>query len=276
MKRVRFLIILAFLIFTAFFIYNWMKTKKLVDRSFPTIEFSEEMLKLPVDASKEDLMSGIIALDQKDGDLTGSVIVESVSKFVDKKKHISNVTYVVRDSDKNVTKATRKVQFDNYRPPRFTLSQPLSLEVGSDIKVSDIIGAYDQYDGDITRNVKILSSTVSTNSSGEYTITAQVTNSFGDTVKLKAVVLVQQKNNLSPTINLKHNIVYLNKGDKFNENEYISNVTNRKGKEVNADVEVVSSNVDTDKTGCYYVQYAVNEGEDNQGSAYLTVVVVED
>jgi hypothetical protein len=146
--------------------------------------------------------------------------------------------------------------------------------MGSDINVADVIGAVDDYDGDISRNVKILSSTVSTKTAGEYTVTAQVTNSFGDTVKIKALVVIKQENNLSPTIELKNNIVYLKVGDSFDATKYIRSVEDRNGEEISVNkVDVVSSSVNTKKAGCYTVEYSVSDDKYGDGEAYLTVVV---
>ena len=175
-----------------------------------------------------------------------------------------------------MAKKTRKIRFKDYEKPKFTLSQPLCFEVGSETSVADVIGAVDDYDGDISNSVKILSSTVSTGTAGEYTVTAQVTNSLGDTAKLKANVIVRQSNNLSPIIELKQNIVYLKKGAKFDEKEYIKSISDREGNKLDlSKAAVVSSSVDTKKVGSYSVEYAVNGAQDNAGSTYLTVVVEE-
>lgn len=250
--------------------------KKEIDKTYPEIEVSGDILEVSVKSDKQGLFEGVMAKDAKDGDLTNSIIIESISKFVDKTNHICNITYAVADSDNNVVKKTRKIKFTDYEKPKFTLSQPLCFDVGSDIDVADVIGAADDYDGDISRNVKILSSTVSMGMSGEYTVTAQVTNSLGDTAKLKANVIVRPRNNLSPVIELKKNIVYLKKGDKFNEQDYVAIIRDREGKILkNETASVISSSVNTKKAGCYSVEYAVDSVEDNAASTYLTVVVEE-
>ena len=83
------------------------------------------------------------------------------------------------------------------------------------MSVKDIIGAEDVIDGDISKKVKYCLKEISTNISGDNTITAQVTNSLGDTVTLKSVVVIKQENNLSPEITLTKNIEYLKTGDEF-------------------------------------------------------------
>ncbi|MFQ9516405.1 MAG: immunoglobulin-like domain-containing protein [Eubacterium sp.] len=274
MKYVRIGIIVMFLAAAVVFTYNWYQDKQAIDKTYPVIQVGSEQIDVSVKSAQEELLKDVIAKDEKDGDLTKSIIIESVSKFTDKKNHICNVTYAVADSDNNVTKKTRRIRFTDYESPKFTLSQQLCFEVGSEMSVADVIGATDDYDGDISRNVKILSSTVSNRTAGEYTITAQVTNSLGDTAKIKAAVVIRQENNLNPVITLKENIVYLKVGDKFDEKSYIKSVKDYKGNSISNDkVTVISSSVDTKKAGCYTVQYAVGSEQDNAGSTYLAVVV---
>lgn len=274
MRFLRLGIIVIFIAVTIVFTVNWYSDKKEIDQTYPEIEVGQEQLDVSVKAKKEELLKDVIATDAKDGDLTNQIIVESISKFIDKKNHIANITYAVADSDNNVTKKTRKIHFTDYDTPKFTASQPLVLELGSDVKPSDIIGAVDGYDGDISSKIKVLSSSISTRTEGEYNFTAQVTNSLGDTAKLKATVIIQQGNNLSPVIELSQYIVYLKKGDKFEPEKYVKAVKDNKGNSVSKDnVQVVRSTVNTKKAGFYNVQYSINQGEDNEGSSYLTVVV---
>lgn len=274
MRYLRLGIIVIFLAVAIVFAVNWNTNKNAIDHTYPEIKLGKGKLNVSVKAGKEELLKDVIAIDEKDGDLTNHVIVESISKFIDKKDHICNVTYAVADSDNNITKKTRKIQFTDYESPKFTASAPLVLELGSTSKPSDIISATDDYDGDISGKIKVLSSTISTRTEGEYNFTAQVTNSLGDTAKLKATVVIEQGNNLSPIIELNKYIVYLKVGDKFTPEKYIKAVKDNKGKNISKDkVEVVRSTVNTEKEGFYNVWYSINQGEDNEGNSYLTVVV---
>ena len=195
MKYVKYGIMTLFLISIIIYIAIWYKDKSNVDSTVPVIQMSQNQIEVSV-KDKKALLKGVIAKDAKDGDITNKIVVESISKFVDKKEHICNVTYAVSNSGGHVAKASRKVKFIDYTSPRFVLKKPLCLETGSDTGVEDIIGAKDIIDGDISNKVKILSSDISTNISGDNTVTAQVTNSLGDTVKLKATVIIKQQNNI--------------------------------------------------------------------------------
>lgn len=97
---------------------------------------------------------------------------------------------------------------------------------------------------------------------------------MGDTAKLKAIVVIDQGNNLSPVIELQQYIVYLKVGDEFTPEKYIKSVKDSEGNSISKNkVQVVRTTVNTEKAGFYNVQYTVNQGQDAEGSTYLTVVV---
>ena len=239
----------------------------------------EAVLRVSINSTDEELKAGVTAYDKKDGDLTNQIIVESISKFI--ADRVCKITYIVSDSDNNITRVSRRIEFIDYVSPQFTLSRQLCLYVGEDADITKIIGAKDVYDnkeneGDISGKVKILSSSVSTQQAGEYTVTAQVTNSLGDTSKLQSVVVVRQKNNLEPQITLKNNIIYIKKGEKFEPKSQVESVVSNTGEEIDKDnVEIDKTSVDTDNAGCYSVTYKVSDAKENQGYAFLTVVVTE-
>ncbi|WP_302629649.1 immunoglobulin-like domain-containing protein [uncultured Eubacterium sp.] len=275
MRYVKYAIIALFLFSIVTYTITWYSDKNSTDSSMPEIKISEQQIEASV-KDKDALLKGVVAMDKKDGDITGNLVVESISKFVNKKEHICNVTYAVADSDSHVVKATRKVKFTDYKSPRFIVKKPLCIEMGSNISVTSLIGAKDVIDGDISNKVKILSNMVSTNVSSENVVTAQVTNSLGDTVKLKAEVAVSQSNNISPTIQLTKNIVYIKKGDKFSAKKYIDSAKDSDGKGISKDkVKIKGSSVKTNKAGCYSVKYSVMDDDGNEGNAYLTVMVEE-
>lgn len=276
MRYIKIGIISIFVICTVAFSINWVKDRQDTDNTYPVIQIGSEIHEISIKNIKTELLTGIVAKDEKDGDLTNNIIVESISKFVDKENHIVNVTYAVKDSDNHVTKKTRKIKFTDYTSPKFSLSQSLCFNVGEEIDVTKVIGAEDCYDGDIHSKVKLLSSTVRTTMAGEYAITAQVTNSLGDTSKLKAVVVIRQNNALGPQIVLKENLVYIKKGKSFDEEDYVDKITDVNGKTLSdVSASVVSSTVKTNKEGSYIVQYMAKDKDGNEGYAYLTVIVEE-
>ena len=275
-KYIKYAVITIFIISVIAYTWNWYSDKKNADDTVPVFQMGKEQIDVSVRNKEEDLLKDVVARDKKDGDITDKIVIESISKFIDKDKHICNVTYAVCNSNHNVAKATRRVRFTDYRKPRFVLKQALCFQTGSDMNVKDIVGAQDVLDGDISDKVKILSRPISTNVSGDNTVTAQVTNSMGDTVTMKAVIIIKQDNNLSPTITLSKNIEYLKVGDKFDPHKYVKSVKDNENKGISTSkVEVKSSSVKTNKAGCYLVEYKVTDSDNNEGLAYLTVMVEE-
>lgn len=276
MRIIKPLIVVVFLTVTILFSVNYYNEKIARNNSAPVIEFSKDVIEVSVKDGEDILLKDVIAEDKEDGDITNNIVIESISKFVDKRKHISNITYAVSDSDNNVVKKTRQVRYKDYRKPRFTLSQPLCFDVGSEINVPDVLGAVDDVDGDISDKVKILSSIATTRVAGSYVITAQVTNSLGATSTIKATVTIRQGNNLNPVITLKKNIIYLKVGDDFNPDKYIDSVKDNEGKKMSNDlVKVIKSSVNMNKAGSYTVEYAVNYEQENEEITDLVVIVEE-
>ena len=74
------------------------------DRMAPVIYMEEVELEYREGMSDEELLAGVTATDETDGDVTGSLVVEKVSK-------VGNgtviVTYGARDAANNVAKASR-------------------------------------------------------------------------------------------------------------------------------------------------------------------------
>ena len=89
MKYVTYGIMPLFLISIIIYIAIWYKDKSNVDSTVPVIQMSQNQIEVSV-KDKKALLKGVIAKDAKDGDITNKIVVESISKFVDKKEHICN------------------------------------------------------------------------------------------------------------------------------------------------------------------------------------------
>ena len=74
------------------------------DRTAPVIHMEEVELEYRDGMSDEELLEGVTATDETDGDVTGSLVVEKVSE-------VGNgtviVTYGVKDASGNVAKTSR-------------------------------------------------------------------------------------------------------------------------------------------------------------------------
>ena len=74
------------------------------DRTAPAIHMEEMQMEYREGMTNEELLEGITATDEADGDVTGSLVVEKVSE-------VGNgnviVTFGARDASNNVVKASR-------------------------------------------------------------------------------------------------------------------------------------------------------------------------
>ena len=93
------------------------------DREAPVISMAQSELRLSVTDEPACLLDGVTAADAHDGDVTASLVVESVRGMVSDRRF--TVTYAAFDAAGNVAKAQRTVCYEDYVSPRFSLSAPL-------------------------------------------------------------------------------------------------------------------------------------------------------
>lgn len=187
-KIIMMMIILIILFILFSFYYYETQLRKTIN--YPTIEFSDEFkTEISVTATEQDLLKGVIATDVEDGDLTANVIIEQMSNLI--KGDRREIVYVVCDSNNNVTKVTKEIQYTDYKSP---ILKPLQEKpIIEQRKYSDILACFkaiDVIDGDISEKIKIDSIDTNSNSinSGIFPVKLSVTNSCGDTVHLESTV----------------------------------------------------------------------------------------
>lgn len=178
----------------------------------PEISFDEKELTATTSVSDEELLKGVTAKDNQDGDVTDSLVVEGLSTFMD--DNIRLATYAAFDSDGNVTKATRKVKYKNYVGPQFSLSEPLSFPVGTSKDLQSNISAFDQIDGDISGSILMYPDTnLDTSIPGDYKVRFEVANSAGDVEDLNMTIKIYDTDSTAPVqVGLTEYIAYINLG----------------------------------------------------------------
>ena len=189
------------------------------DRTLPVIECSQQELRVSTQDGSDALLQGVTAHDDKDGDLTGSIVVEQITGTGT--PGTVTVTYAVADSDHHVVSCSRTVTYTDYVSPRFSLSAPLIYEVGEVLQVRDRLGANDMIDGSLKDRIKISTSALSTNYVGSFPITMEVTNSLGDTSSLTLDLVVRDSDWNAPEIRLKQYLVYVTQTADFDPMTYV-------------------------------------------------------
>lgn len=253
------------------------------DRTKPEIHTDEVVLNISVSDPPEKLLEGLTAMDEKDGDLTDSIMVSGTSYFINKGE--VTVTYVVFDNDNNFGTLNRKVKYTDYHSPEFSLTQPLVFTKNSGTSILDYVRVTDQLDGDITDKVKLSGNDIDMANAGVYPITLEVTNSYGDRSEVETNVVVRDSNPAG-SILLDTSLVYMDRNSEFDAGEYIKSVISSSGETLQTEglqiydggsllTEInVNGTVDTGTPGCYQLEYTYRTSR-SEGSAWLTAVVRE-
>lgn len=260
--------VLFVLVLAIFIIFEFQKLN--VDTTLPVITVESDMLDVSLDATYEELMSGVSAYDEKDGDLTDKIIVESISRFTE--PGVSIVKYAVCDADNHVASASRKITYANYVPPRFKLSDSLVFGISQNINIRNILGAVDSIDGDISNKVIITASDYSANIPGVYYISAKVTNSKGDMISLQLPVYVEERSLSAPKIELSEYLVYLKAGEQYSVEDNVLSATDSDGADLRGSVQI-DTDVDVNTPGMYEAHYRVSDSSGRVGHEIVMIVV---
>lgn len=270
MRLLKIALIVVLVAVTALFCVTTV-TQNLNNRNeAPSITCSSDTLELSVDAGESELLSGVTAADNQDGDLTAEILIAGVSKFTDVENATANVDYLVFDSDGNMGALTRTIRYTDYTAPRFSLTEPLNYKSSENIILLDRLHASDCIDGDITDSIRV-SSLDSTTRDEIYALTVQVTNSMGDTREMNLELFWQHDNTDRPVVRLNTCLLYLEQGSAFNPREYVSYADTSTGM-VSKSLITIEDTVDTSEAGTYFVYYSYNDGTAT-GYSILTVVV---
>lgn len=230
-----------------------------VDRTPPVISFDSDVVEVDVGAGEDVLLTGVTAWDDRDGDVTGEVMIKGVSQLITADS--AKITYIAFDSANNMSIANRTVRYANYEKPHFALTSPLIFPLGGQVSILEKLTARDVVDGDLTGSIRVTTQNVETARAGVYSITVQVTNSLGDVETLPLKVTMTDSAGTAPNVTLSSYIIYRNVGQSFHPTAYIT-------APADPSAVTVDSNVDTSRAGIYEVTYTY-QGD----TVYQTVVV---
>ena len=261
------LFILAVALFAGFGLYD----RLLSDTKAPVITCAEETVSVSVNDPESALLAGVTAKDDRDGDLTGKIMLGGVSKLIN--DDTAKVTYYVFDSADNMASATRFVRYTDYQRPEITVRTPLVYAPGENISVAERLRAMDVIDGDISDRIRVSATDINANVEGTYHITVYVTNSMGDTTELKLPLCIFGKGLADGQIVLMQYLVTLERGAQFDPAEYYLGAKMPSGRSVKVTDVVVSGEVDTDTPGVYQLLYKGTTQNGTVLAATLAVIV---
>ncbi len=272
MKPMRIIILITFVFVTIASLAIFIGEKVGTDKTIPEIKVENEMIEVSLKATDEELLKGVTAHDEKDGDLTDKIIVESISRFTE--KGVSKVTYAVCDSNNNVAKATRKIKFKGYESPKFKVTGNLCFSLYENINIKEMIFANDSLEGNLSGRIIITTEDYKNTEAGAYSINVSVENQKGDTSTINLPLIVDDRPLSAPVIELKEYLIYTTKSKKIDFKSYIINAMDNKDTNLK-DKVTIESNVDFNKPGTYHVHYYVTDSNELRGHTVMTIIVGE-
>lgn len=218
---------------------------------------------------------GVTATDKEDGDLTGQIKIDNRVDIT--KPGDYQVTYIVWDSEFNVTEVTRKIHVKpntNTAPELQLVATSVSLNVGDafDAK-SYILKAFDAEDGDLKDKVVISGDSVNTSKEGIYNVIYTVKDSDGNVTTKTLKVTVGDgsgQQNTPPVIQgaIDRTIV---KGSDFDPMDGVT-ATDKEDGDLTSKVKV-SGFINTSKVGSYEITYSVTDSGDLKTEKKVTITV---
>lgn len=260
----------------------WLTVRILVvgdkDTVSPVITSTEEEIEVSVHASAKEMLTGLTAVDDVDGDISNKIRVGEHSKFIT--DGTCKVSYLVFDSSFNVGQYSRKVTYTDYESPKFTLNAPLIYEegLGYTPSVLNRVGAEDMLDGDISGKIKIISNDIDSTEANNYVLTLEVANEYADISQITLPVHVVDDDSISeeaPQIRLAQYLVYKKKGEQLDPKEYVEEVLDAEENSIDTDFIKIENKADTSREGVYEIKYSYKGSNGITGITYLVVVVTE-
>ncbi|MGN0334977.1 MAG: hypothetical protein ACI4DV_04845 [Lachnospiraceae bacterium] len=289
MKNLRILIIVFFCVTAAGFAVYTMKDLAVKDTGAPVITSDTETIQVSITADEAQMQQGLHAQDDRDGDVTDSLVVVSHSKFFEKGK--VRVNYAAFDKKGNVGTYTRVLEYTDYTSPRFSINSPLRYEEDEgNLQLLSKVKAEDCLDGDISGLIKLKydeGSYVDIDEEGRAGVTFQVTNSFGDTVQLPVKLeFLDEENWRLPYPTLSEYLVYTPVNTQVDYTEYLTGVYDGGSEILFEDTQTeedyryfredvsVDPQVDYSTPGVYPVIYTLTSSDEEEETEILGSVTM--
>ena len=160
---------------------------KVIDDIDPVIKLKGEQI-IKISINKQYIEPGYIAIDEYDGDITnkvqitGEIDAENYGEYV--------LTYKATDNSNNQTEVNRIIKVvDEIKPKIICEQEELKIKQGTQIDTQ--CKAQDNYDGDITKEMKIIGD-YDINTPGTYNIQYQVKDAAGNETTKDYKIIVEE------------------------------------------------------------------------------------
>ena len=250
------------------------RTVNVVDTTIPVITLVGANPQT-IEVGSPYVESGATALDNYDGDITGSITIDT-SAVNTAAVGSYTVTYDVSDSSGNAAvEVTRTVNVADTTIPTITLvgANPQAIEVGSPY-IELGATALDNYDGDITGSIVIDASAVNTAAVGSYTVTYYVVDANGNAA-VQVTRTVNVVDTTIPVITLVGSApVTIEVGSPYVE--FGATAVDNYDGDITASIVIDTSAVNIAAVGSYAVTYDVADSSGNPAAQVTRSVNVVD
>ena len=282
LKIIKRILVPVLLVSVLLFAWGYRRAKLLTDNAGPKISMDEKIITVSVTDPEEMLLKGITAYDEKDGDVTGSIVIQSLSNFIEKGRRTMVIASF--DQDNNVTKAEREIIYSDYHSPEVRLDYPLVFSEG--LQAGALLSGFtvtDCLDGNLTNDLTVElenpDSYLDTTLEGAAKVIYTVVNSVGDILEIPATIRVYNTAffRQASRVHLKTYLTAVKQGETLDPFEQIESVE-IKGEELRPSrsrVEIRDP-ADTSVPGVYEVLYTVKEdGKTDNSLEIRQIVIVE-
>lgn len=230
------------------------------DKTPPEITISDDAFTYNQGMSREDLLTGVTASDDHDGDVTDQIIVESVA--VSEDGTTASITYVVTDSSKNVAKKVREVPCGDGTVQQDTAASAEDSQTAEDAQTST----------EDTQNGQDSQNTQDTQKKNETVTDGQDTEEESEETETDT----EPVNPEAPVITLTDKELTISRGAGFTALKYVENITDDKDdrKRLYNNIEI-KGHVDTSRSGEYVLTYFVTDSDGNRSNEVELKVTVQ-
>lgn len=267
-KWVKFLISIVF-IYVIYFGFLFVVDRRQSTGNAPAFQVPTSVLTVSVHDDESALLENVKAVDDEDGDISSKVFVESISGFDE--NNYRTITFGVFDSDDNLTRATRTVQYTDYQKPEITLTRAICYTYVRTLDdFRQFVKAESVVDGDLTSSINVDKEYYEGNN--QY-IVFSVTDSCGTTsvLTLKGDLLKEEMN---INIELSQYLIRVSPGTKINPLNYVEDIsgTGISSATLKEKLEI-TNNYNPYETGMYEYYYRISLANGDYGITKLVVIV---
>ncbi len=229
------------------------------DREGPVITIDEtQQISWHTDMEKAELLQGVTAVDEKDGDVTDTLIVESIKPQPAGDEAI--VTYVAKDNSHNVTKATRKVGYsDSAENTAGESEQQENVQTDPEAETQEGTQAEDAAAGQAAET-------------GVAAQTPEAMEQQAQALRDEAIAALSPN---APRFYLKQHYVTINVGEDFNKLSWVQEISDDKDDRSRLYQDIrVEGDVNWSEPGTYELAYYAVDSDGNRSNREVLTVTV--